>query len=163
MNMIKDYQECVFCKYYEQDSCKGTEQDRYEGGYNCNNFLNYIILKAYMGSGIDSSEGACLIFAHTAKEAKKVGYNECLRDWDVDFINVKVKKLKQTEFLFSQADTKKLKLSIPHVVDDPITCPKCGLWWDYPLTKDGYCESCQERLDDEDELNKMREYKEIKP
>ncbi|MCL4428678.1 MAG: hypothetical protein M1276_06810 [Deltaproteobacteria bacterium] len=35
--MEKD-QECVLCKDYEQDSCPGTEKDKYEGGYNCEEF-----------------------------------------------------------------------------------------------------------------------------
>ncbi|MHB1696566.1 MAG: hypothetical protein ACYCSQ_00445 [bacterium] len=34
----KKDQECVLCKDYEQDSCRGTEQDKYEGGYNCEGF-----------------------------------------------------------------------------------------------------------------------------
>ncbi|RZD16583.1 MAG: hypothetical protein EVJ46_06130 [Candidatus Acididesulfobacter guangdongensis] len=30
--------ECVLCENYELDSCKGTNSDRYEGGYNCTEF-----------------------------------------------------------------------------------------------------------------------------
>ncbi|MHB1681108.1 MAG: hypothetical protein ACYCTB_11490 [bacterium] len=105
------------------------------------------ILKAYMGSEEDTSEGACLIFAHTAKEAKKVGYNDCLRSWDINYINVRIKKLKQTEFLFSQANQKKLKSGIAHVIEEPIVCSQCETWGCDELT-DGLCESCREQNED---------------
>ena len=105
-------------------------------------------LNCYMAYEKDSCEnGACLVFAHTAKEAKKIAYNSCLTDWwDMSFIDTRAKRLQNTEHLYSQGDPEKLKNGISHIVDDPITCPKCGLWWDYPLTKDGYCKSCQENF-----------------
>ncbi|MHB1546169.1 MAG: hypothetical protein ACYCSB_03905 [bacterium] len=107
------------------------------------------ILNCYMAYEKDScKDGACLVFAHTAKKAKKIAYKEILTIWydDILFIDARAKRIKNTDHLYSQGDPDKLKAGIPHIVDNPITCSKCGLWWDYPLTKDGYCESCQENF-----------------
>ncbi|MHB1547074.1 MAG: hypothetical protein ACYCSB_03930 [bacterium] len=45
--------ECILCKDYELESCPGTEQDRYEGGYNCERF-NELKTATHIATGISN-------------------------------------------------------------------------------------------------------------
>ena len=47
----KNFKECASCKDYELDSCKGTDSDKYEGGYNCKEFTYK--LATCIGCGCD--------------------------------------------------------------------------------------------------------------
>lgn len=116
------------------------------------------MLKAYMGSGEDSTEGACLIFAHTAKEAKRIGYKDWARIWDIDFIEVRVRKLKQTDYLFSLADKGKLEKDIPHIIDDMPVCERCELWSEEPLNENGLCNDCRDYEEFEEEYNTEKRF-----
>lgn len=103
-------------------------------------------LKPYMGysrSG-GSAAGAVLIFAHTAREAKKLAFPE-LKGWcdGQEWIDVAVRKLKK-EYLYAEADLEKLKNNIPHVIYSPtITCKQCECWG-LELNGDGICTNCIE-------------------
>lgn len=87
------------------------------------------MLNAYMGysRSAGSSEAACLIFAHTGKEAKKVGY-QTIRDWGATpWTDFAVKRL-NAPHLLSEADTNKFSAGTPHVIESPKVCPVCEKW-----------------------------------
>jgi len=102
-------------------------------------------MKAYMGYEKDcSDEGACLIFANNAKEAKSLAYEE-VNGWnDAQWIDIRVKWLKRENFLFELADKEKLVKNIPHLIADlsSICCKICNCWGqEY---ENGICNSCLE-------------------
>jgi hypothetical protein len=102
-------------------------------------------MKAYMGwdGEIGSEEGALLIFVHSIKEAKKIG-GPIIRGWfDGEFIDTRIKWLKDKPHLFKDnADPAKLKADIAHVVESPRSCIRCELWG-LPINEDGICEECE--------------------
>lgn len=102
------------------------------------------MLNMYMGysRGAGQQEGACLIFAHTGKEAKNIGYPTICEWFDGGFIDMAVKRL-NAPHLMAEADAKKMETGIPHVVECPTTCPVCKTWGGAPL-KDGRqgCDCC---------------------
>ena len=80
-------------------------------------------MKAYMGSGECPEEGAVLIFAPTAKMAKKELYKhkgEFFEEW----IEAKVRWLRNEPYLFKLADPIKLQAGIVHSLEPPV-CDGC--------------------------------------
>jgi len=101
-------------------------------------------LKAYMGFSRDmgSCEGACLVFAPTAKEARRKAW-VTISDWfDAPWTDVAVLWMKNRPWLFEEADPQLLAAGIVHVVKDPKTCPSCALWG-WKRIGEG-CEGCLE-------------------
>jgi len=93
-----------------------------------------------------SCEGAVLIFAHNSREAKKVGWNTptfLQTICDDEYINMRVRYLKSSGFLFKEANQEKLANDEPHVIESPTCCNGCEMWG-YELNKNGYCEDCAE-------------------
>lgn len=102
------------------------------------------MLNAYMGysRSAGSAEGACLIFAQTGKEAKKVGY-PTMCDWfAMPWTDMAVKRLNKPH-LFAEADAAKLAANVPHAVEAPKTCPSCHMWGE-EVGDDGQCGYCRE-------------------
>jgi len=100
-------------------------------------------MKAYSGfSRIDGPiEGAVLVFANSAKEARKLAYGHCL---NVDeWTDQAVKWIKDDDTIFGLANQQKLNDSIPHVVDCPIDCESCEEWG-WGITADNKCCGCGE-------------------
>lgn len=93
-------------------------------------------LNPYMlWGGEDPAEGAILVFAHTAREAKRIGWPE-LRGWSVEYVDVRVRRLRDhREYLMS------LYNGSP-VIGSPPTCNVCEMWG-APIREDGkgcaYC------------------------
>lgn len=104
-------------------------------------------LRAYMGySNVSGpSEGAILIFAYTAKDAKKIGWNSptFIVDYcDNDYTDFRINWLKNEPWLFDQ-----MKKNEPHVIECPRTCKSCGLWG-YEMNGD-YCLDCYDEIREE--------------
>jgi len=104
------------------------------------------MLKMYMvfSSESGSGEGACLVFAHTTREAKRIAWTDC--DWEITdyWIDVGVRLIREeNENLYEEADQEKLKADIPHVISSPKACESCHLWG-YELNDKGYCETCED-------------------
>lgn len=102
------------------------------------------MLNMYMGysRGAGQQEGACLIFANTGKEAKKIGYRTICDWFDGGFTDMAVKRLKAPH-LMAEADAAKLAAGTPHVVECPKVCPVCERWGGEPLKEGGLgCEHC---------------------
>jgi len=102
-------------------------------------------LRAYMGYAGDPAEGACLIFAHTAKEAKPLAFQCCDAWFGSDYFAVRVRWLKgESEMhLFSEADPEKLAAGIAHAIDDVPVCPQCETWGFKRVEGRDYCEGCE--------------------
>lgn len=103
-------------------------------------------LKPYMGysqSG-GSSEGAILIFAHTAKEAKAIGYGCIMGYFTDEYTDVAVNLIRNGDYLLKQAEPDKLKRDIPHYIFDPVICKVCKLWGTGELNDRGICPNCIE-------------------
>lgn len=107
-------------------------------------------LKAYMGYDVQcgSEEGACLIFAHNAREALQL-CRPILRSWfSSDFTDVRTRLLvSQEQYLFdTEANQEKLAADIAHVIESPTTCFCCERWGGVLYAFDGehLCEDCKE-------------------
>lgn len=111
-------------------------------------------LKAYMAYDdiAGSDEGACLVFAHTAKKARRLAW-PTLRGWfDTDWLDARVKWIRDRPHVFGYADQEKFWRGEPHVIDCPRGCYVCGVWTE-PLVA-GRCADCrgEEAGDMEDEI-----------
>lgn len=95
-------------------------------------------MKPYMVSGPESGEGAVLVFDETARKAKALAWAKSgvINDLGIDFIDVRVSKLPDTEWLRSLK-----RKDGPEVIDSVPICQCCEYWHSY-LTPEGLCESC---------------------
>ena len=100
-------------------------------------------MKAYIGysKSAGSYEGAILIFANNAKEAKKLArQSSVISELAENFFDVTVTWLKNSQYLFKQMRSSET----PHFIDNPITCTHCGMWGMGDIGEDGVCEACKE-------------------
>lgn len=88
----------------------------------------------------DPAEGAALVFAESAKEARRLAF-DTLRDWfDAEWIDTRVRRLrKHRDYLMGLYDGKHA------VCDDPDSCDVCGTWG-APHDATG-CEHCRDDCD----------------
>ncbi len=105
-----------------------------------------IVLNIYMGfSRFDGAEqGACLIFAHTVKEARKLAF-PILQDWNVcdEWIDCAAYRIRDKDYFYRDADQDNLNSGIAHVIESPIVCKQCGLWGT-EINEVGICNDCEE-------------------
>ena len=87
-------------------------------------------------------EAAVLIFAHTAKEAKKVAWKEIGDLFVYDYTDIGIRLLRNSDYLFDNADPKLVASDTPHAIDSPKGCEQCELWGDELV--DGRCQSCRD-------------------
>jgi len=99
-------------------------------------------LKPYMGYAGDPSNGACLIFAHTAKEAKAIGYG-VVNSWGGEWVDMRVNLIRNEDYLFKEADQELLKEDKPHVIEAPMGCDDCEKWGVGEIGPDNLCPSCR--------------------
>ena len=99
-------------------------------------------------AGAGSSEGAALIFAHKAREAKEIGWKETSGIFTEEYIDFAVRIIRGHEWLYKEADQEKLANDIPHVVIDVHSCSKCEMWGD-EILENGLCESCNDNVQEE--------------
>lgn len=100
-------------------------------------------LHPYMGYSGDPGEGAVLVFAHSAREAKPLAFG-CLGAWfETDYIDTRVRRLRGDHaYLLTLADQDKLSAGAAHVIDDPPSCQSCNRWGT-PLSADMRCADCE--------------------
>jgi hypothetical protein len=115
-------------------------------------------LRPYMvySRGGGSEEGAMLVFAHTVKEAKKTAWNSNTFIHDItdgEYIDMAVEFIKDSEYLFKEANQELLKSNTPHIIETPHCCKSCEKWG-YELNEDGYCESCLDEIDFNKDMEK---------
>lgn len=104
------------------------------------------MLNMYMGysAGAGTKMGACLIFAHSAKEARKIGWQETNGMFADEYIDYAVRILRGSEWLYKEANKDKLANDIPHVIVDVRSCKNCGLWGISEINEDGLCIMCED-------------------
>jgi len=94
-------------------------------------------LHPYVVHDGEPQEVAVLVFAHTAQEARKVGF-DALTGFDCsEWIDVRAKRLRKHEgYLmgFRQSDE-------PHCIESMPVCPRCEKWGAPPVG-DG-CANCE--------------------
>ena len=89
-----------------------------------------------------ASEGACLVFAFTAKDAINLAY-PVIMDWfDTTFTDVRTTLIKDSDYLLEEADKKKLENNIPHIIKNPKACKDCSQWGCSVLVNK-LCEDCR--------------------
>ena len=94
-----------------------------------------------------SYEGAALIFAHSVREAKKVGWRECGNLFTDEFTDFSVRLLKDSEWLYQEANQEKLRNDIAHTIDNPHSCKRCECWGQSEILDNGLCEDCNAELE----------------
>ena len=82
------------------------------------------------------AEGACLVFANTAKEARKIAAGTIINWFGGEWINVRVKWLNEHEYLSRLSISDKA-----HVIENPNVCPRCELWGTGEV-ENGSCPEC---------------------
>lgn len=100
-------------------------------------------LKPYMGfdRNYGSENGACLIFAHSIKEAKPLAFGIVSMWCGIDYIDTGCNLIKGVA-VFQYADQEKLKNNIPHVIESPPVCKFCNLWSGDGLNENELCPDC---------------------
>lgn len=101
----------------------------------------YMIFSRYDGQW----DGASLVFAHSAKEARVVAWrsgNLFTSEW----IDLAVRRLWNKLWLYDEALPDKLANGEAHVIDAPVSCGVCEFWGHSPIGDDGLCEGCRERI-----------------
>ena len=118
------------------------------------------MLKIYMAYDEEPQEGAILVFAHSASEARKVSF-PVLQSWFMtEWIHANIRLVRDGEYLRSQATPEKLAADIPHCIDSPTICKDCELWGTGELNERGICPDCQHERDSE--LECEAEYSDLK-
>lgn len=99
------------------------------------------MLNIYMGFSrcAGPEEGAMLIFAHTAREARKIGYRYW---WEYEYIDFAVRRMRNCDWLYQEANILKLACDEPHAIDNPKSCSHCETWGGSPILEDGLCQNC---------------------
>lgn len=95
-------------------------------------------MRAYVVHDGEPCESAVLVFANTAKEARRIGYPALQSLWDCEWIHVRADWIRDDEHLQAIREE-----DVPHVVDNPPCCVGCNLWG-LRMNSDGECESCAE-------------------
>lgn len=105
-------------------------------------------MKAYIvGCRNSFDEGALLAFAHTAKEALKIGRATIVGWFGCDYIDVTAYLIKRADRLFErEADKEKLARDEAHLIESPMVCNGCEQWSN-DIGEDGYCEDCREEIE----------------
>ena len=92
----------------------------------------------------DVENGAALVFAHTAQEARVVGWRGIGSDLTDEYTDLAANRLRNKPWLFDEALAVKFANDEAHVIDDPKSCRTCEWWGQSPIGKDGLCEKCRE-------------------
>jgi hypothetical protein len=101
-------------------------------------------MNTYMGYGYDGpEEGAVLIFATSQREAKQLFWRNCQGMMFEAYTEMRVKRLRHSDWLFAEADNAKLLGSCPHVIDSPRVCQRCEHWGLSVIGIDGLCDDCR--------------------
>lgn len=87
-------------------------------------------------------EGAALVFAHSAREAKRMGFDTIAGWFTVSYIEIVAHRLRRHEAYLRTLATS----AEPHVIESPPSCRRCELWGN-PIDGEGICVICREAED----------------
>ena len=86
-------------------------------------------------------EGAFLVIANNAREAKKLAWKQCPMDF-MEYIDLGIRLIRDDSAILL-ANQAKLETNQPHVVLNPIHCEACQQWG-AGLAEDNLCGNCNE-------------------
>lgn len=92
-------------------------------------------MRAYMAHDGEPHDCAILVFARTAREAKRLCYSTLVSFTDCEYTDIRVEWIRNDEHVQTLKREDK-----PHVIDDPDVCDQCMLWGNAPV--EGGCEGC---------------------
>ena len=105
-------------------------------------------------------EGAALIFAHTAKEARVEAWRKrhLFIYSDIEWVDIAILRLWNSPWLIREALVGKLENDEVHIIDEPKSCNVCESWGHSSIGDDGYCDRCRERIDEDYEETILNGY-----
>lgn len=112
-------------------------------------------MNMYMGfsSSMGPQEGAVLIFAHTAREAKKIGWPAVSSFFTMEYTDMGVRRITDSHgWLWNEANQDKLRNDVPHVNDNPHSCKRCEMWGHAEILENGFCEDCNSNAELDEDL-----------
>lgn len=93
------------------------------------------------------SEGAVLVFANRAADAKQMAFGT-IRSWlDSEWIDVRAMWLSRDAAWLAEQEGVDLE-GPPRMIESPKYCQRCEAWGSAPLDSEGICDSCREDEDD---------------
>jgi hypothetical protein len=103
------------------------------------------MLKPYCGFSRAGGPAECavLILAHSAREARKVGWQGTCCDITDEYIDFAVRLMRDSEHLLKHGNVLDLASDQAHVVWDVPDCKQCECWGD-PIGPDGLCPGCRD-------------------
>lgn len=102
---------------------------------------------AYNGYCYSEERIAILIFHYTAKEAKKLAWQEAATELvDGEYIDLVVKWMKDSPWLMEEKTKDE-----PHVIWSPKSCNACFGWGHTVINENGLCGDCNFEIDDQEE------------
>jgi hypothetical protein len=103
------------------------------------------MLNTYMAysRGAGPEEGAVLVFAHSVQEARTVGWKAFGSDLTDDYLDFAATRIRNSPWLYDEANAIKLANDEPHVIDSPKDCQECEQWGQSPIGIDGLCDECR--------------------
>ena len=107
------------------------------------------MLNAYMiySRCAGPSEGAALVFAHTVREARKIGWQTVGRDYTDEYIDFAANRIRNEEYLYLEASAILLAADKPHIIESPRSCKSCEMWGKSVIGEDGLCDECRDCLE----------------
>ena len=99
----------------------------------------------YMGfsRACGPAEGAVLIFANTARQARAVGFRGMFAYITDEYTDVGVLRLRGKPWLEKQA-----RSALPHVIEEPEYCKTCMTWGGSEIDKAGLCDDCRKEAEE---------------
>lgn len=95
-------------------------------------------LNPYMAHDGEPGEGAVLVFAPTAREARRLAWPVLTGFTDAGWIDVRAERLRDhRDYLMGLAEKNE-----PHVLDNPPCCPVCERWGAPILASGKGCGNC---------------------
>lgn len=116
------------------------------------------MLKPYMvfSNFSGSAEGALLVFAHSVREARKVGWRCFSGELTDQYIDFGANLIRNSDFLLAEADIPKLIADEPHGVWNIKSCKWCERWGQSAIGDDELCEDCRAATVKETEAGEAR-------
>jgi hypothetical protein len=101
-------------------------------------------MKTYMifSNSAGPADGAGLVFAHSHKEARKIGW-QYFHDLIVtEYIDTAANLIKNAPWLYESANKELLEKDIPHGILEVPGCLQCEMWGE-EIGIDGLCTDCR--------------------
>lgn len=92
-------------------------------------------------------EGAALVYASSAREAKQVAWS-VVSGWHDGYLDLDVRWIKNPINVILLVDDDKIEGKIPHCIESPVACESCNTWG-VGIINGAYCSDCYGYVGDE--------------